>query len=83
MKLVLILVCPPGLEPGPGASEALMVSNSTTGTFCIFMRYFQKFSKIYTKNKIEISENSSLAIFCRRVSFCLSERKKSVNFHFG
>lgn len=29
----LFLVCPPGLEPGPGASEALMVSNSTTGTF--------------------------------------------------
>ena len=42
------MVCPPGLEPGPGASEALMVSNSTTGTFCIFMRYFQKFSKIIT-----------------------------------
>ena len=29
---VRFLVCPPGLEPGPGASEALMVSNSTTGT---------------------------------------------------
>ena len=35
------------------------------------------------ENKIEISENSSLAIFCRRVSFYLSECKKSVNFHFG
>ena len=29
----VFLVCPPGLEPGPGASEALMVSNSTTGTY--------------------------------------------------
>ncbi len=77
------MVCPPGLEPGPGATEALMESNSTTGTFCIYMLYFQKFSKIYTENKIEISENSSLAIFCRRVSFYLSECKKSVNFHFG
>ena len=28
----LCLVCPPGLEPGPKASEAFMVSNSTTGT---------------------------------------------------
>ena len=27
------MVCPPGLEPGPKASEAFMVSNSTTGTF--------------------------------------------------
>ena len=50
------MVCPPGLEPGPGASEALMVSNSTTGTFCIFMLYFQKFSKIYTENKIEFQK---------------------------
>lgn len=31
-RQVFFLVCPPGLEPGPGASEALMVSNSTTGT---------------------------------------------------
>ena len=33
LRQVFFLVCPPGLEPGPGASEALMVSNSTTGTF--------------------------------------------------
>ena len=35
---VLLLVCPPGLEPGPKASEAFMVSNSTTGTFLIFIQ---------------------------------------------
>lgn len=28
-----LLVCPSGLEPEPKASEAFMVSNSTTGTF--------------------------------------------------
>ena len=28
-----IMVCPSGLEPEPKASEAFMVSNSTTGTF--------------------------------------------------
>ena len=31
------LVRPPGLEPGPKASEAFMVSNSTTGTRHIFI----------------------------------------------
>ena len=29
---LFFVVCPPGLEPGPKASEAFMVSNSTTGT---------------------------------------------------
>ena len=29
-------MCPPGLEPGPKASEAFMVSNSTTGTISFF-----------------------------------------------
>lgn len=32
MENIGFLVCPPGLEPGPKASEAFMVSNSTTGT---------------------------------------------------
>ena len=39
------MVCPPGLEPGPGASEALMVSNSTTGTF-LFTSQHNPFSKV-------------------------------------
>lgn len=30
-----LLVCPSGLEPEPKASEAFMVSNSTTGTYGI------------------------------------------------
>ena len=32
LKETAFMVCPPGLEPGPKASEAFMVSNSTTGT---------------------------------------------------
>ncbi len=38
--LSLFLVCPSGLEPEPKASEAFMVSNSTTGTFLTILFYY-------------------------------------------
>lgn len=48
------MVCPPGLEPGPGASEALMVSNSTTGTLFfvnfILLSYFTLFCFLFASD---------------------------------
>ena len=38
---VRFLVCPPGLEPGPGASEGVK-----SYTLCIFLRFFFDFSHI-------------------------------------
>lgn len=43
VRISNVLVCPPGLEPGPKASEAFMVSNSTTGTRAnTFIRVFAR-----------------------------------------
>ena len=38
----LFLVCPPGLEPGPGASEGVK-----SYTLCIFLRFFFDFLHIF------------------------------------
>ena len=44
------MVCPPGLEPGPKASEAFMVSNSTTGTFLYSIILISKNRRISFNN---------------------------------
>ena len=49
------LVCPPGLEPGPKASEAFMVSNSTTGTISFF--YFTLFCFLFASDYAIIFSN--------------------------
>ena len=49
------LVCPPGLEPGPKASEAFMVSNSTTGTISFF--YFTLFCFLFASDYAIIIPN--------------------------
>ena len=49
------MVCPPGLEPGPKASEAFMVSNSTTGTISFF--YFTLFCFLFASDYAIIFSN--------------------------